>query len=186
MTQASSLSAGRPRLYRRLRFALVLPLLLAGLLFTSACGSKVKDPAYLGDYNYEAPVAWLVTLRTEDGDFLEYRTVKDLYAYLTATPEPVVICVRQKTDAAAPSYIPLMEDWAYQYSGKVQFIFADAESGDPFLERLDFSHTPTFYLIKQGAILKYATWDESNALKILEETFKQEAGRTQATSAQTS
>lgn len=168
--------AVRSSIFKRLSAGLLSLLLLFALLSLPGCGrGTVKDPDYLGEYRYDAPVAWLVTLETKEGDFLEYREVKDLYAFLTDTDKPVVLCVRQKNDSSASQYIPMMEDWAYKYRDKVEFVFADASCGDAFLDRLDYSYTPGFFLIKQGTLIMQAGWTEDNALKLLEETFIKEA-----------
>lgn len=142
----------------------------------TACrrGGK-KPPSYLGAYNYEAQKAWLEPLHTEEGDFLEYREVKDLMAFATDTDLPIVLCVRQLNDGTAPLYIPQMETWAYDYRGKVLFLFADAGVDDPLVHALNFEHTPTFFLIQGGAVKYHASWSETQGMKVFEEMFKKEA-----------
>lgn len=163
---------GRPGYLR----AAALLLLLSFILPLGGCGrGKTKDPDYLGAYNYQADIARLETLHSEEGDFLEYREITDLGAFAADTSLPVIICIRQSTDQAAHSYIPMMESWAYDYRGKAEFVFADAASGDPFLDQLDFNYTPAFFLIRQGVLLFYAGWGEENAMKLFEERFKAEA-----------
>ncbi len=150
-----------------------LPLALVLSILLAACGTRGESP-WLGDYNYNALVAWIEPLSQEDGDYLEYREVLDLEAMVTSTDLPIVICVRQKTDQAASTVIPQMEDWAYRYNGQAWFIFADASAQDPLMANLQYTVTPTFFLIKRGAVLMYASWQEENALRLLEEALVKE------------
>lgn len=151
---------------------------LAALIFCcvllAACGKKQETPSYLGGFKYDAKIAWLENIKKDDGDYLEHREILNLQQFVTDTKLPIVICVRQKSDHAAPQVIPQMETWAYDYRGKGLFVFADANAKDPLLQHLDFTHTPMFYLVRGGVILAKAHWTETNALKLLMETFAKE------------
>ncbi len=168
----------KPTTKRITTFMRILAIFLTAIFTASfttlltACNSN--QTPWLGDYNYNAPVAWIEPVSKEDGDYLEYRQILDLEGMITSTDLPIVICVRQSTDPAASTVIPQMEDWAYRYSGKAWFIFADASAQDPLLASLQYTTTPTFFLIQKGAVQMYASWQEENALKLLEEALNKQ------------
>ncbi len=142
-------------------------ILLASVLLT-ACGPAEPQTPWLGELNYQAPMAWIEPISTDEGDLLEYREVLDLEGFISSTTVPIVVCVRQVADYAASTVIPQMESWAYEYRAKAEFLFADANAGDPLLQSLDFSVTPTFFLIQNGRVVMQASWQEANALQLLE------------------
>ncbi len=155
------------------KIAQIIALVVAITVSLAGCTSKpteAKTP-WLGGYNYQASMAWIGPISNGDGDMLEYREVLELEGFVTHTGLPIVLCVRQNNDYAASTVIPQMESWAYSYRDKANFVFADANDPDGLLQSLEFTITPTFYLLHKGAIIMYASWQEANALKLLEEAL---------------
>ena len=140
--------------------------------FLASCQKKEKAPEdYLGQVNYDAPTALLQYSVNEEGEWLEYREVKDLDKFINSTGLPVVLCIRQHRDYAAPIVIPQMEEWAVQYHDKAYFIFTYVNEHSYILDQLEVHVTPTFYLLQNGSKIMYASWQEENALVLLQDAL---------------
>ncbi len=153
-------------------FGLVIAVLLLTTTFLAACKKKENTPEdYLGRVNYDAPTALLQYRVDEEGEWLDYREVKDLDKLLNSTGLPVVLCIRQHRDYAAPIVIPQMEEWAVQYHDKAYFIFTYVNESSYILDQLEVHVTPTFYLLQNGSKIMYASWEEENALVLLQDAL---------------
>ena len=132
-------------------FGLVLAVLLLTTTFLAACKGKENTPEdYLGRVNYDAPTALLQYRVDGEGEWLDYREVKDLDKLLNSTGLP---------------------EWAVQYHDKAYFIFTYVNESSYILDQLEVHVTPTFYLLQNGSKIMYASWEEENALVLLQDAL---------------
>ncbi len=133
-----------------------------------ACGRSTSDDnPVLGEINYNAQIAYLDLMDTDQGLMLEYREVLDLDRFIGESDVPVVLIVRQPQDYNASRVIPEVEQAASEYGDKVNFVFAYDSQEIDFLRLLDYTVTPTFFLIDDYMVQAQASWEQEEGMQIL-------------------
>ena len=158
---------------------LAILLIIVSSLLVSCRKDKVKpedvkdlgELDYIGENNYAAEDFWIKVITTEEGDMIEYRELLDIDAFLSNTDLPTILLVKKSRDFVLPRVIPQMEGWAYKYRDKANFVMIEDNTSNKFLTRLDYTVTPTYYLIDKYAVISYASYQEEDAFNSLEKKF---------------
>ena len=150
---------------KKLKRVKLLSLILISVFILTACNKNNAYPDYLGNINYQAENTWIENRSTETEELLEYREILDPEAFIQNSEVPVLVCIKQKDDYAAPKVIPWMESLAYKYKDKLNCIFIEDDPQNDYLYLFDYRVTPSFFLIKEHSIIASASWQEENALQ---------------------
>ncbi|MDN5314109.1 MAG: hypothetical protein PWP10_2856 [Clostridiales bacterium] len=147
---------------------LLLFSILMTILLNSGCNGG--DKTAVGEENYNASLA-LISYEMIDDDFdgIIYREVLSFSKLMAEADVPLLIVFYEPMSELSTLFIPLLEEMAIEFDGRIEIILADIEKQSELADSFSVETLPQFSIVDE-AVLKRSLigFDDEAALKLRE------------------